>query len=117
MQFRIITSVLICGISFIHHSLFAQTAYSLQSALQTAKVNNTYLKTQKYNIQIAESDIITSRLRPNLTLNNQTLQLSNSSYFPQNANWSDGSTRQVWWQLTKSVQLPAQRKYKIDYQI
>lgn len=93
----------------------AQTNYTLQKALQTAKSNNPILKTQIFNVSIAETNIITAKLRPNPILNNQSLQLMQPSYFPANTVWSDGKNRQVWWQLTKQFQLPAQRNYKINY--
>lgn len=41
----------------------AQTPVSLKQALQTAKANNPILKTQSFNIGIAETDIITAKLR------------------------------------------------------
>ena len=92
----------------------AQTNYNLQKALQTAKANNPILKTQYFNVNIAEADIVTAKLRPNPVLNNQSLQLMSPSYFPINTRWDNGKNRQVWWQLTKSFQLPAYRKYKIE---
>lgn len=93
----------------------AQSAISLQKALQQARSNNTTLKGEQYNINIAETDVITARLRPNPKLNNQTLLLANHYYYPENTNWSNGRNRQVWWQLTKTIQLPAQRQYKMEY--
>lgn len=93
----------------------AQTNYTLQKAIQTARTNNPVLKSQQYNIAISEADIITAKLRPNPVLNNQSLQLAQPSLFPANTDWSNGQNRQVWWQLTKPFQLPAQRKNKIDF--
>lgn len=92
----------------------AQTNYSFQKALQTAKANNPVLKTQHFDVGIAETDIITAKLRPNPILNNQSLQLAKPHYFAPNTPWYDGRNHQVWWQLTKPFQLPAQRKYKIE---
>src|SRR6266581_2122060 len=66
-------------------------------------------------MNIAESDIITAKLRPNLTLNNQTLQLVNQDHFAPNTNWGNAKNQQVWWQLTKTFQLPKQRQYKVGY--
>jgi outer membrane protein, heavy metal efflux system len=94
---------------------FAQSTYTLQKALQTARTNNPDLKIQQFNIGIAETDIITAKLRPNPVLNNQSLQLVQPARFPVNTEWHNGQNRQVWWQLTKSIQLPAQRRYKIDF--
>jgi len=92
----------------------AQEKYSLQKALQTARANNQYLKTEQLNIGIAQTDIITAKLRPNPILNNQTLQLMQPSQFPANTDWYNGQNRQVWWQLTKPIQIAGQRQYKID---
>jgi len=115
MRIRILVYTTIIGLILVLLPVSAQTNYSLQKALQVAKSNNPILKTQFFNVSIAETNIITAKLRPNPILNNQSLQLMKSSYFPANTVWSDGKNRQVWWQLTKQFQLPAQRKYKIDY--
>lgn len=42
----------------------AQTPVTLKQALTTAKEKNPILKTESFNIGIAESDIITAKLRP-----------------------------------------------------
>lgn len=96
-------------------SATAQTSYGLQKALQTAKANSPVLKAEQFEASIAEADIVTARLRPNLVLNNQTLHSAQPSSFPVNTTWSNAHNRQVWWQLTKSFQLAGQRKYKIDF--
>src|SRR5690606_23176349 len=96
------------------NSANAQNNYTLQKALQTAKANNPYLKTEQLNIGIAQTDIITAKLRPNPILNNQSLQLMQPSQFPASTDWSNGQNRQVSWQLTKPFQVAGQRKYKID---
>jgi outer membrane protein, heavy metal efflux system len=92
----------------------AQETLSLKQSVQVARTNNPFLKTSFYNIAIAETDIITARLRPNLSLNNQTLQLANSKYFARNSEAFNPYNRQVWWQLTKQFRLPAQRRYRIE---
>lgn len=106
--FSLLLSLLLC------FTATAQNNYTLQQALQTARANNPVLKTEQFSIGIAQTDIITAKLRPNLVLNNQTLQLMQPSQFPANTNWSNGQNRQVWWQLTKTFQVAGQRKYKID---
>jgi cobalt-zinc-cadmium efflux system outer membrane protein len=94
----------------------SQTIYSIQGALASARTNNPFLKTEGYNVNIAQSDVITSKLRPNPILNNQTLQLVNSSLSQRyGSEWHNGVNRQVWWQLTKPFQLPALRKSKIEF--
>lgn len=91
-----------------------QEVFSLQKALQTAKINNPVLKTEQYNIRIAEADIITAHLRPNLNLNNESLQLMNSSYFEESPKWYSGYNRETFWQLSKPFQVAGQRKHKIE---
>ncbi|MDB5257576.1 MAG: Outer rane efflux protein precursor [Chitinophagaceae bacterium] len=105
---------MLCGLSIAQKSV-AQNTLSLQKALQQARSSNPVLKAEQYNMNIAESDIITAKLRPNLTLNNQTLQLVNQDHFAQNTNWGNSKNQQVWWQLTKTFQLPSQRHYKVGY--
>lgn len=97
----------------VHYSS-AQTGLSLQNALRTARENNRLLKSEQLNMGMAQSDIVTAGLRPNLTLNNQTLQLVQPTHFAANTQWHNGSNRQVWWQLTKVFQPPTQRRLKID---
>lgn len=93
----------------------AQESYTLQKALQVAKANNPNLNTQQLNIGISETDIISAKIRPNPTLNNQSLLLASPRLFPANTDWLSQQNRQIWWQLTKVVQLPSQRKFKIQY--
>lgn len=107
--------IIICLLVLVGFSSIAQEIYTLQKALQTAKANNPVLNTQQLNVGIAESDIITSKLRPNPNLNNQTLVLTRPSLYPANTDLVSPQNRQVWWQLTKVIQLPAQRQAKIDF--
>jgi cobalt-zinc-cadmium efflux system outer membrane protein len=93
--------------------VLAQTVYTLSSAIDTARQSSPVLKAQYMNIGMAKADEITAKLRPNPNLNNQTLQLTDAGHFPPSTKWSDNVNRQVWWQLTKPIQWPAQRKYKI----
>lgn len=98
---------------FLPISTFGQDL-SLQNALSIAKVNNSILKVEKLNYNLAEADMLTANLRPNMILNNQSLQLMRSSSFTENSLWFNNKNRQVWWQLTKPIQLPNQRQNKID---
>jgi cobalt-zinc-cadmium efflux system outer membrane protein len=94
----------------------AQTSFTLQQALVTARENNPVLKSELLNVNIAQADIQSAKLRPNLILNNQTLQNGQPSHLPGgNFDYSSGQSRQIWWQLTKPFQIAGQRGYKIDY--
>jgi outer membrane protein, heavy metal efflux system len=95
-------------------SVDAQTNYTLQKALQTARENNPMLKSEQLNSSISQTDLLTAQLRPNPTINNQSLQLMKSTHFSENTNWNNGRNRQVWWQLTKPFQIAGQRAAKIE---
>jgi cobalt-zinc-cadmium efflux system outer membrane protein len=94
--------------------LSAQSVYSIQSAVLAAKINSPLLKAAGYNVNLAEGNLTTARLHPNPILNNQTLQLIDSKYFPKGTEFNNPLNRQVWWQLTKPIVLPAQRRSRID---
>ena len=108
---RIITTFILL---YLVLTIKAQTSITLKQAISAAKEKNPFLKTESFNVAIAQADIITAKLRPNPILNNQSLQLMNPSYFFPNTGFSNGHNRQVWWQLTKSFQMPALRKYKLE---
>ena len=94
----------------------AQVTFTLQQALVTARENNPILRTELFNVSIAQADIVSAKLRPNLILNNQTLQNGQPSHLPGgNVDFSSGQSRQVWWQLTKPFQIAGQRSYQIDF--
>jgi len=114
---RVSAIFLLCAVCYLFtfQKSMAQNTLSLQKALQQARSSNPVLKAEQYNMNIAESDIITAKLRPNLTLNNQTLQLVNQDHFAPNTGWGNAKNQQVWWQLTKTFQLPSQRQYKVGY--
>ncbi len=92
----------------------AQENYSLQKALQTAQENNLFLKTEQLSIDIAETEIISAKIRPNFVLNNETLQLMKSSEFEPNTSWHNPQNREAMWQLSKPFQIAGQRKNKIE---
>ncbi|HEV8513853.1 MAG TPA: TolC family protein [Cyclobacteriaceae bacterium] len=92
----------------------SQTKYSIQSTLIAVRANNPFLKTEGFNVNIAQSNVTTSKLRPNPILNNQSLQLIDSKYYQNGTEWNNRLNRQVWWQVTKPFQLPSLRKSKIE---
>ena len=109
-----VLSVLI-AVSWFVVNAKSQTVYSIQGALTSARTNNPFLKTEGYNINIVQSDITTAKLRPNPVLNNQTLLLTNSKYYPSGTDLRNAVNRQVWWQLTRPFQLPALRRSRIEF--
>ena len=102
----------IFGISI---SLFAQQPLSLKASLQLAKRQNPDLKVLNYNINAAESDVTTAKLRPNPIFNVQTLHIANAANRAAGTSWSNPVNNQYWYQMTKPFQLPSQRSNKIDF--
>jgi len=102
--------IVLIGIS---NSGYAQRELSLQQALQQARSGHPTLKVQAFELPKAQANVTTAQLRPNPILNNQTLQLTQSNAWLPNTQWYDPRNQQIWWQLTKPFQLPAQRKARI----
>jgi cobalt-zinc-cadmium efflux system outer membrane protein len=98
----------------ISNASFAQSVYTLQSAVVTAKAYSPLLKAAGYNINLAQGNLTTARLHTNPALNNQSLQQLNSKYYPAGTETFNPLNRQVWWQLTKPFVLPSQRQGRID---
>lgn len=98
----------------VRQPIYAQMAYSLPLAIQTAKANSPILKAQQYTVNLAQGNVTTSKLYTNPILNNQTLQLVNSKYYPPGSEASNPLNRQVWWQVTKPFILPSVRRNRID---
>ncbi|MBC9932049.1 TolC family protein [Chitinophaga qingshengii] len=90
----------------------AQTTLTLPGALHAARDNNPFLKPASLNTAIAQSDVVTARLRPNPVLNNQTLHMTDPHTWAPDTRFYNGKNNQYWWQLTKQFQLAGQRKYK-----
>jgi cobalt-zinc-cadmium efflux system outer membrane protein len=112
MTLRIILLSTFCWCLFAETS--GQNPLTLRTAVRLAKDNNQTLKTAFYNIGIAETDIITAKLRPNPVINNQSLQSINAQNHPAGKDFFSPYNRQVWYQLTKPVRLPIQVKSKTE---
>ncbi|MFN8347601.1 MAG: TolC family protein [Spirosomataceae bacterium] len=111
------TAIFIVLWQIIASVLYAQsgvTSLTLPQTLQQAAEQSPYLKIENYNVSLAEGNVTTAKLRPNPVLNNQTLFLSNSNFFPDNSHFSGKANRQVWYQLTKPVVPNAQRSNRIE---
>ena len=93
----------------------AQQNLSLRASLQLAKRQNPDLKVLNYNINAAESDVTTAKIRPNPNFNVQTLHITNADNRTAGTSWSNPVNNQYWYQLTKPFQLPSQRFNKIDF--
>lgn len=99
----------------LYNPVACQTGLTLQKALQNARENNPFLKSQALNVDISQADIVTAGLRPNPVLNNQTLQLLRSAGIEPGTHMLNSQNQQTWWQLTKTFQFSSQRNNKIEF--
>lgn len=93
---------------------FSQQQFTFKDAIQKAESNNPDLKIESYKLGYSDADITTAGLRPNLIFNNQLLQLMDASNKAPGSNLLGGANRQIWYQLTKPIQLSQIRQKKID---
>ncbi|UPZ14825.1 TolC family protein [Flavobacterium humidisoli] len=93
----------------------SQTSYNLQKSLQTARKNNLVLKGQYYDIDIAQSDIVTAKLRPNLVLGFNYISIAGEKNYAPNTGFLNSANTQTNLQLGKVFQLAGTRKNKIDF--
>lgn len=94
-------------------SLHSQKTLTLQRALQEASLNNAHLKTEFINVSIAQLEKLNAGIRPNPSLNNQSLFQIQPNYYNGNSTWHDPQNRQIWWQLTQPISVAGQRNNKI----
>jgi cobalt-zinc-cadmium efflux system outer membrane protein len=101
-------------IGFLFMQCLSSQTLTLKDVLKISLENNLMLRKESLNTSIADADIITAGIRPNLKLNNQTLMVVDQPYFAPGVPWISNKNRQDWWQLTKVIQWPGQRRWKIN---
>lgn len=92
----------------------AQNNYTLQKALQTARGNNTYLKSQRLNIGIAQTDTITARLYPNPFLENEQYWLTNPNNLIPGTDLLNSQNIQMLFKYMQPIPIAGQRKNQIE---
>lgn len=92
----------------------AQSNFTLQQALQTARANNPVLKTEQFNIGVAQTDVTTAKLFINPTFNFNYMNVAAKSYAEPNSNLYSAINNQYAFQFSKSFQVAGQRRYSIE---
>lgn len=92
----------------------SQESYDLRKALQTARAENPELKTVKYRIRFAETEITAAETRSNPHFTNESIQLIKRSEFAENTGWYRGQNREVFYQIAKPFRVAGQRTYAIE---
>lgn len=102
---------------FTPHSSFAQEPknLTLKQALQTARSQNPFLKSERLHIDIAKTEVVSAKIRPNFTFGTEAVQMINSADFENSAGWYRGGNREELYELSKPLQIAGQRKYKIEH--
>lgn len=108
-------SALLLFCVFLSALSFAQQKYSLQDALRTAQQNNPTLQAERLNIDIAYTEVLSAKIRPNITFTNETIQVMDAAEYAENTSWSNAKNREEFWELSKPLQIAGQRKYKIHH--
>lgn len=111
----IVLSMVMVFVSVAYSFAQEQKTFSLKEALRMARLNNPVLQSERLNIDMAQSDVVSAKIRPNLTLNHETVQIINSVNFENNAAWYRGGNREELWEISKPLQIAGQRRHKIDY--
>ncbi len=86
---------------------------TLNDVIRQVQEKSPELRAEKLNQDLARASVVTAGLRPNPSLNNQSLQLMQPSHFPEGTRAYNNRNRQVWWQLTTPVDVAKQRQKNV----
>lgn len=92
----------------------AQQTITLQEAFSIAVRNNPFYKVEKYNYEVAKTAVVTAGLRANPTLSISSQAISTANYFSPGTGFYSPDNRQASYQLSKTLQINGQLKYKIE---
>lgn len=95
-------------------SLNGQNNLTFKNALNIAQKNNIRYKAEKLNSEIAKAEIKTARIRPNPTFNISWQQIPIIRYGAENSSLFASDNRQLAYQVSQSIPVANQRKYKIQ---
>lgn len=96
-------------------TIFSQTQFTLQQALQAARENNPVLRTEKFNVGIAKSDITTAKLRPNPVMGINYISTIRQRDYVENTGLFNSANTQTSLQLGKTFQIAGQRKNAVAF--
>jgi outer membrane protein, heavy metal efflux system len=96
-------------------AIFSQTQFTLQQALQAARENNPVLRTEKFNVGIAKSDITTAKLRPNPVMGINYISTIRKRDYVENTGLFNSANTQTSLQLGKTFQIAGQRKNAVAF--
>lgn len=111
---KVLLIILILSASYMSPGQVKIEYFTLKEALETAKDNNPVLKTGYYNIDIARTDVISAKLRPNFTFGSEIVNIGRYSGLEPGTRWLNPHNREALFQLGKSFNVAGQRHNKIE---
>jgi cobalt-zinc-cadmium efflux system outer membrane protein len=90
----------------------AQPTLTLRQALQQVRTNSPVLRIERLNVNAAQADQVTANLRPNPSLNNQTLIQLTPTPGAEAIGPFSRQRRQFWIQATKEFDIHNKRQYR-----
>ncbi|GAB3969972.1 TolC family protein [Spirosoma terrae] len=93
----------------------AQPTITLRQALQQVRTNSPVLRIERLNVNAAQADQVTANLRPNPSLNNQTLIQLTPTPGAEAVGPFSRQRRQFWIQATKEFDIHNKRQYRNQF--
>ncbi|MDX2191224.1 MAG: TolC family protein [Bacteroidota bacterium] len=95
--------------------LKGQVLITLQESINRSKTNNPFLRTQRYESEIAKSDITSAKLRLNPDFQAQIYMIPQSQYWANNTGILHPDNTQTWYQIGMPFRLKPIRKLATDF--
>lgn len=100
------------SMSLLSLTASAQPTITLRQALQQVRTNSPVLRIERLNVNAAQADQVTANLRPNPSLNNQTLIQLTPTPGAEAVGPFSRQRRQFWIQATKEFDIHNKRQYR-----
>lgn len=100
------------SMSLLSLTASAQPTLTLRQALQQVRTNSPVLRIERLNVNAAQADQVTANLRPNPSLNNQTLIQLTPTPGAEAIGPFSRQRRQFWIQATKEFDIHNKRQYR-----
>ncbi|MFN0048191.1 MAG: TolC family protein [Cytophagales bacterium] len=93
---------------------FSQTPITIRESITRSKSNNPYLKTQRLETNVRQSDITSAKLRLNPDFQAQIYMVPSSRYWAENTGLLSNQNTQTWYQIGMPFRLKPIRKLATD---
>lgn len=107
-------SIILLVLTCLFQLAFSQTQITVRESILRSKANNPFLKTLKFDLDVAQSDVTTAGLRLNPDFQTQLFTIPQSKYWADNTGYLNSANTQSWFQLGMPFRLKPIRKYATD---